>query len=242
MLKGEIIDLSSKNKYNVSFFDDDSIDAVRQKIGAAMDIHPDRLFVLVGLKLSPDYYTRDPRHWEGLFERLSFNNDPIETEIFTDYQLQYRSPTTSIAFKAYDKAEWMTKPEELKPIYEPTSDFIEYRILGVEETISYILPLSTISNTLVTRIAPVKLPIPENTKLFTTFYEPSEFVRFLVRPYDEQAESNATVYYPLLRSTTPSKMTEESIRLLQKTSKTLDDLLSMDVPKASDVSIIRTRF
>jgi len=86
MLKGEIIDLSSKNKYNVSFFDDDSIEVVRQKIGASIDIHPDRLFILVGLKLPSDYYTRDPRHWEGLFERLSFNNEPIETEIFTDYQ------------------------------------------------------------------------------------------------------------------------------------------------------------
>lgn len=242
MLKGEIIDLSSKNKYNVSFFDDDSIDAVRQKIGAAIDIHPDRLFILVGLKLPSDYYIRDPRHWEALFERLSFNNDPLETEIFTDYQLQYRSPTTSIAFKPYDKAEWMTKPEELKSIYEPATDFIEYRILGVQESTSYILPISTISSTLVTRINPVKLPIPENAKLFTTFYKPSEFIRFIVRPYDEQAESNATVYYPLLRSTTPSKMTEESIRLLQKSSNTLKELLTLDVPSPSEVSIIRTRF
>jgi len=242
MLKGEIIDLSSKNRYNVSFFDDDSIDSVRQKIGAAIDIHPDRLFILVGLKLPSDYYTRDPRHWEALFERLSFNNEPLETEIFTDYQLQYRSPTTSIAFKAYDKAEWMTTPEELKPIYEPMSDFIEYRILGVQESTSYILPTSTISSTLVTRINPVKLPIPENAKLFTTFYKPSEFIRFVVRPYDEQAESNATVYYPLLRSTTPSKITEESIRLLQKSSNTLKELLALDVPSPSEISIIRTRF
>jgi len=242
MLKGEIIDLSSKNKYNVSFFDDDSIEVVRQKIGASIDIHPDRLFILVGLKLPSDYYTRDPRHWEGLFERLSFNNEPIETEIFTDYQLQYRSPITSISFKAYDKAEWMTMPEELKPIYEPNAEFIEYRILGVEEPTSYILPVSNISNTLVTRISSVKLPIPENTKLFSTFYNPAEYIRFIVRPYDEQAESNSTIYYPLLRSTTPSKMTEESIRLLQKTSKTLNDLLNLEVPLPSEVSIIRTRF
>ena len=242
MLKGEVIDLTSKSKYNVSFFDDDSIDIVRQKVGAAIDIHPDRLYILVGLKLPSDYYTRDPRHWEALFERLSYNNDPIDQEIFSDYQLQYRSPNTSIPFKAYDKAEWMSKPEALQPILEPASEFIEYRILGVEETKSYILPLSNLSNTLVSRIAAVNLPIPDNTKLFTSFYESEQFVRFLVRPYDELAESSIPTYYPLLRSTTPSKLTEESIRLIQKNATVLDKLLKLDVPKPSEVSIIRTRF
>jgi len=242
MLRGEVIDLSSKNKYNVSFFDDDSIDIVRQKVGAAIDIHPDRLHILVGLKLPADYYARDPRHWEALFERLSYNNDPIEQDIFSDYQLQYRTPSTSVAFKAYDKAEWMSKPEPLQSIFEPTSEFLEYRILGVEETRSYILPLSNLSSTLVSRIASVKLPIPDNTKLFNSFYKTEQFVRFLVRPYDELAESGAPVYYPLLRSSTPSKMTEEGIRLLLKTSKTLDDLLNLKVPEPSEVSIIRTRF
>ena len=242
MLKGEIIDITSKNKYNVSFFDDDSIDTVRHKVGAAMDIHPDRLYILVGLKLPSEYYTRDPRHWESLFERLSFNNDPLETDIFSEYQLQYRTPTTQIPFRAYDKAEWMSYPEELKSILEPPTDFIEYRIFGVEELRSYILPISNLSSTLVSRIPAVNLPIPENTKLFNSFYQSDQFVRFIVRPYDELAESSMPTYYPLLRSTTPSKLTEEAIRLLQKSSKTLDDLLSLKVPEPSEVSIIRTRF
>ena len=242
MLKGEVIDLSSKNKYNVSFFDDDSIDVVRQKVGAAIDIHPDRLHILVGLKLPADYYSRDPRHWEALFERLSYNNDPIDQDIFSEYQLQYRTPNTAIPFTAYDRAEWMSKPETLRSIYEPASDFLEYRILGVEESRSYILPLSNLSSNLVSRITSVKLPIPENTKLFNSFYEGEQFVRFVVRTYDETAESTAAVYYPLLRSTTPSKMTEEAIRLLLKTSKTLEDLLQLKVPEPSEVSIIRTRF
>jgi hypothetical protein len=242
MLKGEVIDLSSKNKYNVLFFDDDSIDVVRQKVGAAIDIHPDRLHILVGLKLPADYYTRDPRHWEALFERLSYNNDPIEQDIFSEYQLQYRSPNTSIPFKPYDRSEWMSKPETLYPILNPPTDFIEYRLFGVEEPKSYILPLSNLSTSIVSRIASVKLPIPDNTKLFNSFYDGEQFLRFLVRPYDETAESNITVYYPLLRSTTPSKMSEEAIRLLLKTSKTLDDLLKIKVPEPSEISIIRTRF
>jgi len=242
MLKGEVIDISSKNKYNVSFFDDDSIDIVRQKIGAAIDIHPDRLYILVGLKLPADYYTRDPRHWEALFERISYNNDPLDQDIFSEYQIQYRTPNTAIPFNAYDKSEWMSKPEALRSILEPASDFLEYRNLGVEESRSYILPLSNPSNALVSRITSVNIPIPDNTKLFNSFYEGQQFVRFLVKPYDELAESSAPVYFPLLRSTTPSKITEEAIRLLMKTSKTLDDLLKLKVPQPSEVSIIRTRF
>ena len=169
---------------------------------------------MVGLKLSGDYYKEDPRHWESLFERLVYDKYPLETDIFSDYQLYYRTPTTSIPFKPYDKAEWMSKPEELASILESPSEFLEYRILGVEETISYILPLTNISSTSVSHIPPARYPIPENTKLFNSLYRGTEFVRFLVRPYDALAESNAAIYYPFLRATTPSKLTEESIRLL----------------------------
>jgi hypothetical protein len=242
MLKGEIVDVSSKNKYTVSFFEDDSIETLRQKIGAAIDIHPDRLYILVGIKLPADYYTEDPRHWEALFERMAFNNEPIEKDIFSEYQLQYRTPTTSVAFQAFDKTEWMSKPESLESLLEPSAEFLEYRILGVEESKSFVLPLSNISTTLVSKIAAVNLPIPENTKLFSSFYDSKQFVRFLVRAYDETAESNSSVYYPLLRSTTPSKLSEEAIRLLQKSSQTLENLLDLKVPEASEVSVLRTRF
>jgi hypothetical protein len=241
MLRGEIIDITSKTKYTVSFFDDDSIDTVRQKVGAAIDIHPDRLFILAGIKYPQDYYERDPRHWEALFERMSFTNDPLEPDLFSEYQLQYRSPSTAIPFKPYDKSEWMLVPEELNSIFKPASDFLEYRILGVEESRSYILPISQVSNPYVSRIKAVNLPIPENTKLFSTLYK-HEFVRFLVRPYDEIAESSVTTYYPLLRATTPSKLTEEAMRLIQKTSVTLDNLLKLNVPQPEEVTIIRTRF
>jgi hypothetical protein len=242
MLKGEIIDISSKNKYTVSFFDDDSIDIIRQKVGAAVDIHPDRLYILVGVDLPSDYYTRDARHWEALFERLSYNNEPIEQDVFSEYQLYYRLPTTSIGFFPYDKSTWMSMPDALMPLFRPENKFLEYRILGTEESRSYILPLSNLSNTTVSRISATKLPIPDNTKLFSNLYSKDQFVRFLVKPYDEEAETNVRAYFPLLRSTTPSKMTEETIRLIQKNANVLDTLLQMDVPKPTQVTIVRTRF
>lgn len=241
MLKGEIIDLTSKNKYNVSFFDDDSVDIVRQKIGAAADIHPDRLLILIGLKLPSDYYSKDPRHWEALYERLSYNGDPIEQEIFSEYQLHYRTPNTAIPYQAYDRTTWMSQPEALSPLFKPT-EFIEYRIFGVEETQSYILSLSNLSNTSVSKIPAVRIPIPENTKLFESFYKPEQFIRFLVLPYTDAADSNASIYYPLLRTGTPSRLTEEAIRLLQKNSKMLSDLLTLETPEPKEVTIVKTRF
>lgn len=238
MLKGEIVDLPSKNKYNVSFFDDDSIETVRFKIAKAIDSHPDRLFILVGIKLPGDYYTQDPRRWEKLYERLSYNGEPIKQDIFSEYQLSYRSPSTSIPFYAYDKVEWMNKSEELRPLYE-SAEFIEYRIFGVEELSSFILPFSAMSP-LVSKIASAKLPIPENSKLFSSLY--SGFERFQVLEYNYNLENTAPVYFPLLRSNTPGKLTEETLRLIDKNSKLLKDLLDLKTPKPEEVTIIRTRF
>ena len=240
MLKREVADILSKTKYTVAFFEDDSVEAVRLKIATAVESHPDRLFILAGLKLPGDYYTKDPRRWEKLFERLSYNGKPIEQEMFTEFQAHYRSPQLAIPFYPYDRVEWMSMPEALRPLFEST-EFTEYRIFGVEEQQSFILPLTTMSSPLTARISSVKLPIPENSKLFTSFYG-EELVRFLVRPYDEEAEGSAPVYYPLLRSTTPAVLTVESISLLNKNSKLLGDLLKLNAPQPENVSLIRCRF
>lgn len=241
MLKGEVLDVTSKNRYTVSFFEDDSIDIVRQKIGASLDIHPDRLFILVGEKFNGDYYLKDPRHWEALFRRLSYDGSPLEQTVFQEYQLQYRTPNTTVGFRPYDKIEWMSKPDPLGPLIEGP-EFIEYRIFGVEEIKSYVLPISNINAQLASRIQATELPIPEVSSLFLSLHDPSRFVRFLVRPYDDTAEAIFPVYYPFLRATTPPRLTEESVRLLGKNSKLLDDLLKMESPEPKEVTILRARF
>jgi hypothetical protein len=241
MLKREVSDYASKNKYTASFFEDDSIDIVRQQIAKSADSHPDRLFILVALKLQQDYYTSDPRRWEALFDRLSFNGQPLEKNSFQEYQLKYRTPNTSVSHHAYDKAEWMSMPESLRPLYEPTSDFIEYRILGVDELKSFVLPLD-IDSQMASRIPSARLPIPETSKLFSTLYDHEKVERFLIRPYDESADTAVNVYYPLFRSTTPDRMTEESIRLLGKNANLLSGLLKLNTPQPESVTIVRTRF
>ena len=140
---------------------------------------------MIGLKLPKDYYEKDPRHWEALFERLSYNGEPITQELFSEFQLTYRTPTTAVPFEAYDRATWMSKPDALIPLFNPSSEFVEYRIFGVEERQSFILSQANLSNTLVSKIPSVRIPIPETTTLFDSFYQPTQFARFVVLPYTD---------------------------------------------------------
>ena len=236
----EVLDVISKTKYNTSFFSDDSIDIVRQQIAKSIDTHPDRLFILVGVKLPKDYYSQNPRNWEILFERLSYNGEPLQKEGFQAYQLEYRFPNTSVPFQAYDRDEWLAVPESLKQLHSPESDFIEYRILGVEDVKSFVVPLEF--NSAVSKIPAARFPIPQNTMLLSSFMKAENIERVAIRHYEESAEGMLSVYFPLLRTTTPTQLSEESIRLLDKNAKLLSGLLKLDAPEPSSVTIIRTRF
>jgi len=240
MLRREVSDYTSKSKYTTSFFEDDSIDIVRQQIAKSVDSHPDRLLILVGIKFPKDFYKKNPQHWEALFERLSYNGQPIEKIPFQEYQLQYRFPNTSVPFEAYDRAEWMSYPESLKQMYAAESEFIEYHILGVEEFKSFIIPLQF--DPIVSKIPAAKFPIPQTSMLLSSFWQPEQIDRFLVRPYEDSAEGNMPVYFPLFRTTTPTLLSEESIRLMDKNAKLLEGLLSLKAPKPAKVTIVRTRF
>ena len=236
MLRSEVLNFSSKSRHSVSFFEDDTIEVVRQQIGKATDIHPDRLLILVGLNLPSDYYAKDPRRWEALFERLSYNGDPIKKEAFQEYQLVYRSPNTSVAFSPMDKVEWMSKQ-----IFETSADFVEYRILGVPEQNSFVLPLTSHFSH-VSKIGATRLPIPDLTTLLSSLYNPSQIARFMVLPYDDRLETLSLSYFPLLKSGTPPRLSVESITLLNKNSKLLEDLLALKAEEPEYTTILRTRF
>jgi len=238
MLKGEVLELNTGTRRPVSFFGDDTIDTIRSKL---IDVHPNRLFILVGLKLPGDYYAKDPRRWEALFDRISFNGKPIEQEIFTEYQKNWRVPATAIPFKAYDRSEWMNKPDELRPLFE-SAEFMEYRIFGVAEDMSFILPLADLSPPLTARISAEKYPLPELSKLFTSFYKEEQFVNFKVQPYVDKYENVAPIYFPLLTSRTPGVLPAEEIALISRKTNLLDSLLKLKVPQPISISIIRTRF
>jgi hypothetical protein len=241
MLKSTVTDFATKQTVPISYFEDDTINVVRQQIAIALNTHPDRLFILVSVKLDHDYYQKDPRRWEALFNRLSYNQQPITDVALQEYVTNYRTPAISMRAAEVDKTDWMEKPEDLEEIHTPTQTFTEYRIFGVEESQSYILPLQ-FNSVLASRIPAAKFPLPLVSTLISTLYKPSQIEGFLAIPYDSSADSAASVYFPFLRSTTPPRVTDEEVNLLTKNSKLLNDLLNLKVFEPTSVSITRVRF
>lgn len=241
MLKSEVLDFRTKTVYNISYFEDDDIDMIRHYIAIAMNTHPDRLFILVSLSLNHDYYQKDPRRWENLFYRLSYDGKPIKKEIFSEYQSEYRSPEINVSYDEYDKTEWMSKPESLAEFYSPTRDFSELRIFGVEDEKSYILPFD-FNSALTSKIPAATLPNPQLKSLCSTMYNTSKINRFVVIPYESTAENAQLVYFPYLRSNTPNILNDEIVSMIEKNKNTLKDLLEYKVNEPTKVSIQRARF
>jgi len=225
-------------KRSVSFFDDDTIDVVRQQIAKSIDIHHDRLFILVGIKLNRNYYTQDPRNWEMLFNRISLNGLPIQREAFQSYCSEYRIPALSIPYLKLDKEEWMTYPKFLHDLYDPGGEFVEYRIFGVDQSKAYCIPLS-IDTSLSSMIPAAQYPIPENSTLFLSLYDMDDVRGFLLKEYQTGYEG---AYFPLYRSSTPSRLSEGQIRLLDSNSKHLQDLLSLDPPAPTAIHILKSNW
>jgi hypothetical protein len=227
MIKSSI--LFNDKTYPVEFFRDDTIEIVQQQISRSIDIHPDRLYILVGLKLSKNYYSRDPRNWEKLFERLSLDGKNILPETFKAYCEDLRIPNLEEEYQKYDREEWM---QYKGPLRNLKSEFSEYRILGVESVKSYCLPndFSSIAQ----RISPAQLPIPESQKLFLSFYGDLDILNF--RVFEGNTESS---YLPLLRSISPQRLTELQIKSLESNSQHLKDLLHLECPSPEKVIILK---
>lgn len=238
MFRTRLVHGLSKEERTVSFFEDDSIQSVREQVSRSTDIHPDRLFILVGIRLSRNFYIRDSRNWEGLFTRLSLNGYPIPAETFASYCKEYRSPALAIQYKdPIDKHTWMSYPSELRDIFEPPGDFVEYRILGVSPEKSYCLPWNA-SLEMSSRIPSAQLPIPEGTRIMTSFYKIPKIQSLVYIPH----EKDVPAYFPLLRTTTPARMTLDELQRIADTSTKLESLLKLDPPAPTKTNILRARW
>jgi hypothetical protein len=222
----------NEKKYPVSFYRDDTIDNVQKQISKSIDIHPDRLFILVGIKLPKSFYKQDPRNWERLFNRLSLDGTTIKEETFKMF-CSTRNPSIIIDFKEMSKEEWM-QTDELQKIKYPEKDFIEYRILGVEALKSYCLPIEI--SQIAFKIPSAQYPIPEQQKLFLSFYENVEISDFIVK---EAETEDVSPYFPIINKTTPQKLSEEQIVTLEENFKHLTDLLSIKPPEPIDTKILK---
>ena len=247
-----IQDIVTKERSPVSFFPDDTIEVVRQRIGVVVDTHPDRLLILAQVHRPKTYYVDDPRRWEALFYRLSYRTPAILRNVFHAYQTEYRVPTTNADFKEFGLEEWMEIPKRFKSdeatkqvleqIYAPESDFSEYVIFGTQDPVSYVLPFEY-DDSLTSQIPQASLPLPQKTSLLNTLYSVGDIKGFSIKKFDISAEPVKSVYFPFFTPQSPERIPDETIALMNKLSPRLTGLLelakSLPEPK---LTILRSRF
>ena len=219
----------------VSFYEDDTIDTVRQIIALHVNSHPDRLFLEVKASLPKEYYATNPLHWTNLFLRLSMDGRRITQDRMKVYLEQIRVGT-GVSPRDITREEWEDHPEDLQPLFDPDTDFEEWRILGVENSFVLPLPPKEIPN-----LAASSRPIPQTQSLYESLhpYEVTE-IRATVVP----TTATPTIllnYYPRLKSDTPN--TIENLRnSIQSSQAQLQRLLDLDTPKHETVSIVRAKW
>jgi hypothetical protein len=222
---------------SVTFFEDDTIETVRQSVALAVNSHPDRLFVEVNATLPKDYYATNPKHWTDLFLRLSFDGMTIPAASLKVYVTQIR-PSAGIVAQDVTREQWEDHAEVLKPLYDPDTDFDEWRILGVDDAKSFCLPLPPAD---LPQLRAASRPVLQPQSLFETFhtYDVTEF-RATIIP-DAASPSIKLNYFPRFKTDTPPNI--ESLRDSIETQKAnLQRLLELDTPKHESVSIVRAKW
>lgn len=218
----------------VTFFEDDTLETVRQQLALAVGSHPDRLFAEVKASLPKDYYV-NPLHWGSLFYRLSFDGQRIVPEMLKVYATQIR-PGTSIAPREVTKEDWDTRDPELAPLFAPEVDIEEWRVLGVAEPFCLPLPPRDLPS-----LQTASRPVPQPQSLFETMH-PYEVVELRATELPTDASPNVRLnYFPRLRPDTPT--TVEPLReAIEASQIQLRALLQLEVPAHQSVSIVRAKW
>ena len=221
----------------VSFYDDDTIEAVRQVVALHVNSHPDRLFLEVKTSLPKEYYATNPIHWTNLFLRLSLDGKRITQDRMRVYLEQIRVGT-GVSPRDITREEWEDHVEDIQPLYSPPTDFEEWRILGVDEPHSFVLPLPPKD---IPNLAAASRPIPQTQSLYETLH-PYEVTEIRATPVPAGATPLVLLnYYPRLKTDTPANI--ENLRVsIQSSQAQLQKLLDLDTPKQEALSIVRAKW
>ena len=222
---------------SVTFFEDDTIETVRQLIALAVGSHPDRLYIEVKASLPKDYYATNPLHWTNLFLRLSGDGKRILADSLRTYIQQVR-PGAGILEKDVTREQWEDHEESLQPLFSPDTDFEEWRVLGVEEVKSFALPLPPKD---ILGLQAGSRPVPQVQSLYETLH-PYDITEIRATPVPSGASPNVMLnYYPRLRQDTPT--TIEPLRnAIESAQNQLKALLDLDTPKHQTASIVRIKW
>lgn len=228
-----VLNRVSGRSVNVSFFDDDTIDVLRSKIGVAVGIHPDSLRIYVATELPGDYYEADPRKRASLFLRMSVTGKAIPATTLKAYNSSRDVP---LAFPegAIEQAQWSDLSLNVE------APFQELRILGVPEELSWVFPLDNATEPPVLP-QPAQAPFPEGRRIFKGLHPSAK--AFTVIPYADTLKPTLQVqYYPTLRPGSPAQVPEDVARALTTQSNLLNALYGLDVQKPKTPRILRARW
>jgi len=218
----------------VSFFEDDTIDTVRKLIALAVDSHPDRLFIEVREEFPKNWYS-NPKHWSALFYRISYDGKDISLENFKVYLNQTRS-LPSVTPRAVSKDDWESYSTDLEPIYSPSDDFVEWRILGTENSMVMSLPPKDLLD-----LKPSSIPQLSLASLFETMHPHTiKEIRVTVIP-PKPSQLVMRNYFPYFRDETPINIAEFR-SVLEANQNRIKMLLDLDVPKHTRTSIRKAKW
>jgi hypothetical protein len=201
----------------VPFYEDDTIERVRELIAIHHGSHPDRLFIQVRVTLPEGYY-RTPREWTDLFFRLSRDGQTVTEEVLQTYLTDVR-PGVTFPSKAYTREQW-----EAVSIESAIRDGgQEWHILGAK--MQTILPLPPKDVALPTN----RIPLLSLQSLFETIhpFDPSE-LRVTELPADP-SDSVLRAYFPRVQPETPPNMDASKVSIL-KAQEDLGGLLALVKP------------
>lgn len=220
----------------ITFFEDDTIETVRQMVALASNSHPDRLFLQVRGSFPKEYYANNPKRWTDLFFRMSYDGKVIPLDVMQTY-LNYVRVGTGMTAQEVTLDEWERREEFLAPLYDPPTDFEELRILGVEEAKSFVMPIPPKDIPL----PPARIPQVQPQSLYETFH-PYEVTEIVGGEYETtMTELIKRNYFPRFKPSTPNNI--ESLRgSLQSSQAQYKALLDLDTPKHETAAIVRVKW
>uniref|UniRef100_A0A6C0AKL6 Uncharacterized protein n=1 Tax=viral metagenome TaxID=1070528 RepID=A0A6C0AKL6_9ZZZZ len=220
---------------SVTFFEDDSLETVRQHIAVAVNSHPDRLFIEVHVQL-PEKYYEDPRKWDALFMRMSIDGLRLDRDLFK-YYLEHSRHGTGVKEAKYSREDWNARPVALDALYKPGAGFSEWWVFGVAGDRSIVLPRPPKE----LAFTSTRIPIGNMQLLFESLYsDVGEFRATEVNA--EMTPAVKRVYFPLFREDTPSRLTDSAIRSLRTNAEQLTKLLALSVPEPRHPVILRAKW
>lgn len=221
--------------HSITFYEDDTIETVRQLIALEVESHPDRLFVELKATLPAGYYSENPSHWTELFYRLSYNGESVTEDALKTYTTMTRTGTGFVP-RAITKEEWEQRVD-LDPLFTSTADFFEWRLLGVSDVRSMVLP----SPPRDVSLRPASIPLLRPQSLFETLHPYPVTDLRVTEVTEDTSDQVKRTFFPFLRPDTPS--TIESLRAsLTKSQTDFAKLLALPAPQHEQSTFVKAKW